>query len=67
MDGETRSVAVGELTGQVFLDDHLPIEAGVARQVGDAKTTAAKHTLDDKLLDARADRQFLAAGTKRII
>jgi hypothetical protein len=47
------------LHGQVLLDDDLPIQARVPREVGDSKAAAAQNTLDDKFLDASSWRERL--------
>ena len=61
MHGKAGGVAVGELRRQVLLDDHLPVEAGVPCQIGDAEAAGAQHRLDDEFQQMRAFRECLAA------
>ena len=56
--------AVGEVLGQVLLDDHLGVEVHVGGGVGDAEAALAQDRVDAVLEQAEADREASCWGRR---
>ena len=61
-DGAGGGFPPRELSGKVFLDDDLPVQADIPCEVGNAEAAGPEDALNDEFMEMSSRREGLAVG-----